>query len=104
MRKETRSMSEEYGSDFLTVVDDEGQEYELEHILTLELDGKMYMAFLPADMDEDDEDYGTVLLQVVEENGEDVLISIDDEDEEQRVYDEYMRLLFADEDEDAPEE
>ena len=43
-------MSEEYGSDFISVTDDDGNSFELEHLDTLELDGETYMAFLPADM------------------------------------------------------
>ena len=46
-------MSEEYGPDFVSVTDDEGNEFELEHLGTLEYNGQEYMAFVPADMDED---------------------------------------------------
>ena len=48
-------MSEEYGPDFVSVTDDDGNEFELEHLGTLEYNGQEYMAFVPADMDEDDE-------------------------------------------------
>ena len=51
-------MSEEYGPDFISVTDEEGNEFELEHLGTLENNGCIYMAFVPADMDEDDEDFG----------------------------------------------
>ena len=63
-------MSDEFGSDYLTIVDDEGNEFELEIIESMDYNGHTYMAFLPADMKEDDPDYGFVLLRVVEdENG-----------------------------------
>ena len=91
-------MGKEYGDDYITITDEEGAEFELEHLDTLEYQGSTYMAFVPADMDEDDEDYGIILLKVVEENGEELFASIDDEDEQESVYAAFMERLF-DEDE-----
>ena len=92
-------MSEEYGSDFISVTDEDGNEFELEHLGTLEHDGITYMAFVPADMDEDDEDFGMIILQVVNENGEELLADVDDEALLNRVYDQFMEELFSEEDE-----
>lgn len=93
-------MSEDYGSDFITVTDEDGNDFELEHLGTLERQGNTYMAFVPADMDEDDEDFGLILLRVVEdENGEQLLADIDDETELNAVYEQFMEELFDDEDE-----
>ena len=92
-------MSEEYGSDFISVTDEDGNEFELEHLGTLEHDGITYMAFVPADMDEDDEDFGMIILQVVNENGEELLADVDDEALLNRVYDQFMEELFNEEDE-----
>ena len=91
-------MSDEFGSDLVTIVDDEGNEFELEVIESMDYNGKSYMAFLPADMSEDDPDYGFILLRVVEdENGDEVFESIDDENELQDVYERFMVLLYDDE-------
>ena len=92
-------MSEEYGPDFITLTDDEGYEFEVEHLDTLEYNGTVYMAFVPADMDEDDEDFGLILLKVVEKDGEELLADIDDENELDTVYEKFMEVLFEDEDE-----
>ena len=93
-------MSEEYGSDFVTIVDDEGQEFELEVLDSMDYNGESYMAFLPADMDEEDPDYGIIILRVVtDENGEELYESIDDDEQLQDVYEKFMVLLFDDEDE-----
>ena len=98
-------MSDIFGNDFISILDEDGNEFQLEHIMTIDLNDEMYMAFLPADLDEDDDDYGTVLLKVVENNGEMEFATIDDEAEEQAVYDKYMELLFKDEvPEDFPED
>lgn len=93
-------MSEEFGSDFVTIVDDDGQEFELELLDTVDYNGKSYTAFLPADMAEDDPDYGMIILRSQpDENGEEIYESIDDDDELQDVYEHFMVLLFDDEDE-----
>ena len=96
-------MNEDYGSDFITLEDEDGSEFELEHIDTLEHNGETYMLFLPADMDEDDPDFGFVILKVTEENGEELLGSIDDDDELNAIYDIFMERMFA-EDEDGQDE
>ena len=92
-------MSEEFGPDFVSVTDDEGNEFELEHLGTLEYKGNTYMAFFPAEMDEDDEDFGLILLRVVEENGEQMMADIDDQQELDEVYQQFMAELFQDEEE-----
>ena len=39
-------MSEEFGGDFITLTDEEGNEFELEYCTTVEHNGTVYMAFL----------------------------------------------------------
>ena len=95
-------MSEEYGSDYISITDDNGNEFELEHLDTIEYGGALYMAFLPADMDENDADYGMIILKVIKENDEEILATVDDEKELEAVYNVFMEQLFSDEDE--PEE
>ena len=93
-------MSEEFGSDYITIVDDDGQEFELEVLDTMDYKGQTFTAFLPADMDENDPDYGIIILRsVIDEKGEEVFESIDDEEELQDVYEHFMVLLFDDEEE-----
>jgi len=90
--------AEDFGSSFISIEDDEGNEFELEHLETIEYESSTYMVFLPADMDEDDQDYGIIILKVVMENGEELLGTVDDETELNSVYNYYMQLLFDDED------
>ena len=93
-------MSEEYGNDYITMVDENGDEFELEVLDTMDYNGQTYMAFLPTDIDENDPDYGIILLrQSEDEDGELVYDTIDDDDELQDVYEKFMVLLFDDEDE-----
>ena len=93
-------MSKEFGSDFVTIEDDEGQEFELEVLDTMDYNGETYVAFLPANMDEKDPDYGLIILRsVLDESGDELFESVDDEAQLQDVYEHFMVLLFDDEDE-----
>jgi len=92
-------MSNEFGSDFVTISDAEGNEFVLEHLDSIEVDGKFYMAFLPTDIDEEDDDYGLIILMVVEEDGEEVLASIDDEEILENIYSRFLERLLDEEEE-----
>ena len=103
-------MSEEYGPDFVTLTDEEGNDIDLEYIDTIEYNGNVYMAFFPvietdedsADGAEDELEEELIILRVAPgENGEDDLVTVDDESELDEVYDKFMEVLFADEEEDS---
>ena len=83
-------MSNGFGSDYVTISDDDGNDYVLEYLDTIELEDELYMAFLPTDIDEDDEGYGFVILQVVEEDGEELLATVDDDDLLDDLYERFM--------------
>ena len=97
-------MSDDFGSNYVTIEDDEGQEFELEVLDSLDYKEKTYTAFLPADMDEDDPDYGIIILRsVMDDNGDELFESVDDDDELQDVYDHFMEILFDDDEEEQGE-
>ena len=93
-------MSDDYGNDFVTITDDDGNEFELEHLDIAEFNGELYMAFVPADMDEDDEDFGLIILKVVAQDDEDVFTTIDDESELNAVYELFIDRLSSDDEDD----
>lgn len=98
-------MDENLGTSFLTIEDENGDTFELEVLGSFEVNGKDYMAALPADMEENDPDYGIILLRIEEEDGMEVYDSIDDDDELDLVYETYMQIIenMVDEDEEADE-
>lgn len=90
-------MSEEFGPDFISITDEDGNEFELEHVDTIEYNGQVYMAFFPADTgeeSEDEEESGLIILKVVDVDGEEQLSTLDSEEELEAVYDKFMELLF----------
>ena len=89
-------MGEECGNDVVTIIYDEGNEFELELLDTIDYNGESFAAFLPTDMDEDDPDYGLIILSVVnDENGDELFESIDDDDKLQQVYEMFMTVFEA---------
>ncbi len=93
-------MEDQYGSDFMTIVDEDGTEYELEILSTLEYNGFTYLAVIPAGSDEDEPDLEVSILKSTEEDGEPLLCAIEDEQELQAVYDLIMDELYAEDEED----
>ena len=94
-------MSEDFGPTFITVTDEDGKELVLEFVDALEYNGQMYQAFFPAETEgenEYDPDNGLVILKVIHEDGEDLLSTLDSDEELEAVYEQFMELLF-DEDE-----
>lgn len=90
-------MADNYGSDFITIVDEDGTEFELEVLTTIEYNGAEYLAVIPAGAG-DEEDLEVSILKNVDEDGESVLCAIEDEDELQAVYDLIMDSLYEEAD------
>ena len=114
MDKEKNLESDESMEDdeeLYTLTDEEGNESQFALIGELELDGQSYLALIPADAEQDsEEDEEYVILKVTEdENGEEIHVTIDDDDEFDRVADafedRFMNEYDLDEDDsEAPED
>ena len=90
-------MEDIYGSDFMTIVDEDGTEYELEVLSSLEWQGSTYLAVIPAGSDEEEESLEVSILKSVEEDGEPILCAIEDEGELETVYNLIMDQLYEEE-------
>ena len=91
-------MSEDFGPTFLNVPDEEGNELVLEFMDALEHEGQLYQAFFPAETEgEEDPDAGLVILKVLHEDGEDILSTLDSDEELETVYELFMESLFDEE-------
>ena len=88
---------------FVDITDEEGNNFKLEIVGDVEYEDALYRVFLPTDIDEDDPDYGFIILKCTEVDGEEMLDSVDDEELLEKVYAVFMEELF-DEDEDEEEE
>ena len=91
-------MADEYGSDFITIVDEDGTEYELEVLTTVEYNGESYMAVIPAD-GENQLNLEVSILKNEEEDGEPILCAIEDDQELETVYGLMMDQLYEEDEE-----
>ena len=94
-------MNENNEREFYTLTDEEGNEIEFELIGVAEKNGTTYYAMIPVDAAEDsDNDEGfceyVVLRAEKDENGEDTLVTIDDDDEFDDIAD-YFDDMFSEE-------
>ena len=90
---------DQYGSDFITIVDDDGNEYELEVLSELEYNGCTYLAVIPAAGSQEELQLEVSILKSTEESGESILTAIEDQAELEAVYDLIMESLYEEDDE-----
>ena len=88
-------MADQYGSDFITITDEDGTEYELEVLTSLEYNGANYLAAVPASEDLEPE---VLIFKSIEEDGENILTFIEDEQELDAVNTLIMESLFQESD------
>ena len=93
-------MAEDFGSDFMTIVDEDGTEYELEILSTLDYNGSTYLAVIPAADPDEEPELEVSILKSVDEDGESILCAIEDESELETVYNLIMDQLYEEESED----
>lgn len=88
----------DFQSEYYTLTDEEGNELQFEVIGAAELKGVKYYAMIPVDDQPDEEDvYEYVILkEEKDEDGEDMLVTIDDDDEFDDVAD-YFDDMLSDE-------
>lgn len=94
----------EYKPDLYELVDEEGNKQTFEMIDAMEEDGTEYFALTPYPEDLSNDEL--VILKMDNVDGEDMLVSIDDDDEFDRIGEiflERIQEMFDDEDEDYEE-
>jgi Protein of unknown function (DUF1292). len=109
-------MEREPDGTLITLLDEDGVEREFEHLASLEHEGTTYVALVPAYQEPEElveGDGELVILKIAEdEDGEEILTSIDDDGEFDAVAHEFEEMLendfdikgIEDEDEEIPED
>lgn len=98
----------EYTPDLFELIDEDGNKKQFELFDAAEINGEQYFAMLPAVEDDDflNSDCDLVILKSIEEDGEEILASIDDDDEfdsVSRFFLERLQEAFEDEEYDDAE-
>ncbi len=85
-------------NDYFTLTDEEGNEIEFEMVGQCERDGEKYFAMIPVNEDENDDSdvLEYIILKLANEDGEDILVTVDDDDELDDIAD-YFDDLFSQE-------
>ena len=96
--KKANDMNEEkedFGTDIMTLVDEDGTEREFEVIDNLVTDDNEYFALVPTETADnlDTDDGELVILKVVEDDGEEFLEPIEDDDEFNEISEIFMDRL-----------
>ena len=90
-------MADNYGSDFITIVDEDGTEFDMEVLSSIEYNGSTYLAVVLAGAEEADLEVS--ILKSVDEDGEPILCAVEDEVELETVYNLIMDQIYEEESE-----
>ena len=83
--------------DIVQLVDEDGNEVDFEHLMTLEHKGQTYICLVPVEPMEDVEEDELVILRIeTDEDGNDYYTSIDDDAELDEVFEKYLEIAEAD--------
>ena len=85
--------------DIVQLVDEDGTEVDFEHLMTLEHKGQTYICLVPVEPMEDVEEDELVILRIeTDADGNDVYATIEDDAELDAVFEKYLEIAEADED------
>ena len=84
--------------DIVQLVDEDGNEVDFEHLMTLEHKGQTYICLVPVEPMEDVAEDELVILRIeTDDEGNDYYTSIDDDAELDEVFEKYLEIAEADE-------
>lgn len=89
--------------EIIVLTDEEGTEYEFQIIDVLEVDGSRYAVLFPLD-EEAEDDEALIMRLDTDENGEDILVDIEDDEEWEKVVAEWERILEEEGDEELEDD
>ena len=86
--------------DIVELVDEDGQPVRFEHLMTLEHEGGVYICMVPVDPMEDVEEDELVIMRIeTDDQGNDYYTTIEDEAELNAVFEKYLEIAEADDEE-----
>lgn len=97
-----KNIPEEMDDNIVELTDEDGVVSHFEYLTTVPYEGEEYVVLLVLDEDgEAAEDDGEVVILQIEqdENGEDIYVSVEDDDISQAVFDKFMETMDAEDNE-----
>jgi len=91
----------EYGDNIISISDEDGNDFELLVLDEADMGGVHYLALTEATNPEEEENLEVIILKVItdEETGEELLSTVDSDDELAAIYQIFEDQMFADDDE-----
>lgn len=97
LSQEIEEEDEEFDN-IIELTDEDGVTTEFEYQATIELDGEEYVVLMAPEEEDDDEEEGSVvIMKIEEENGEDVYVTVEDDEVAQKVFDLFLEYLDEEE-------
>jgi len=92
---------EEIDTNIIELVDENNVTVQFEHIMTLTYEDREYVVLKPLESDDSEVDQVVILRVGTDENGEDVYLTIEDDQEEDEVYDAFLEVLDMQEEDES---
>ncbi len=90
-------------TNWITLVDEEGHEHRFNLLNIVEVDEAKYAVMVPEEQDSEEDQEEAVIFRIeADEEGEEVLVDIEDDDEFAKVCEALDELEEADEEDDSP--
>ena len=93
-------MANEENNNLVQLQDENGNDLNFEHLMTLEHKGNVYICLAPAEPMEDVAEDELVIMKILQdENGNDFYSTIESEEELNEVFEKYLEIAEADDEE-----
>jgi uncharacterized protein YrzB (UPF0473 family) len=96
----------EYGDNFISISDEDGNDFELQILDEVDMNDVHYLALTEAADPDEEENLEVIILKVIQDEatGEDLLSTVDDDAEMEAIYQIFEDRMFADDDDYEPED
>lgn len=96
----------DYGDNIISISDEDGNDFELLVLDEADLNGVHYLALTESQSPEEEENLEVIILKVIEDEatGEELLSTVDSEEELEAIYQIFEDQMFSEDDEDDTEE
>ena len=91
---------EELPEGIIELTDEDGVVSQFEYLTTIQYEGEEYIVLMLVEDEEQDDEEGEVLILKIEkdpETDEDIYVSVDDEEVNQKVFEQFIAMVEADE-------
>lgn len=91
---------EELPEGIIELTDEDGVTSQFEYLTTIQYEGEEYIVLMLVEDEEQDDEEGEVLILKIEkdpETDEDIYVSVDDEEVTQKVFEQFIAMVEADE-------